>query len=217
MTIDKATIINWALTEIGAGPMFSVDDGSDLAMQVAATWERTFDAVFGMHDWTFARETVKMRRLAEAPENGWVYGFDLPSPRIGNPLAYLRSVSPEPALIRNFTLQRGKFFCNETEAWAVFKAPKDPDYWDPSFRSAFVVALGAGLAVPVWQDEDMRDRLLARAFGTPSMQGSGGLIGRLMAQDKTSAPIGEAPLLANDPLTDVRSLGGGELPWHGRW
>jgi hypothetical protein len=216
MSIDKATIVNWALTDIGAGPMFSIDDDGDLAMQVAATWDRVVDGTFGKHDWTFCRITAIMNRDAATPENGWKYGYQLPSPRLSNPLAYL----PDPArcrdVIRHFTLQQGKMYCNEPSAWAVYKTYVDPDYWDPAFRAAFVIALAGMLAVPVWQDEDMRDRRLAQAFGSPSLQGTGGEIGRLMAQDKASAPIGEHPLLAHDPLSDVRPTGAGDA-WYGRW
>ncbi|MGG7535352.1 hypothetical protein [Rhizobium sp. 12,4] len=213
--IDKATIINWALGDIGAGPMFSTDDDSDLALQIENAWQKTFDSCFGMHDWTFARVTARMERLAETPSNGWAYGYQLPGDRIGNPLAYRCGPSQSDRIIRDFTLQGGNFYSIEQQAWAVYKAAVDPETWEPSFRAAFVTALSASLAVPVWQDEDMRDRLLQQAFGTPSMQGTGGTFGRLMAQDKASAPIGEQNLLTNDPLTAVRPLGGGYVPWHG--
>ncbi|WFS02213.1 hypothetical protein [Rhizobium tumorigenes] len=216
MTIDRATIINWALTDIGAGPMFSIDDGSDLAMQVDATWQRTVDQIFGMHDWHFSLVTVPMRRLAGSPGNGWQYGFDLPGDRIGAPLAYFRCIAPRPGLIRDFSLEEGKFFANEQSAWAKVKKAVDPDYWDPPWRSAFVKALGGELAVPVWQDEDLRERRRQEAFGTPSQQGTGGVFGRLMAQDKASAPVGDQSLLTNDVLTDVRPTGGMHSgPWHG--
>lgn len=216
MTIDKATIINWALTNIGAGPMFSTDDDSDLAMQIEATWQPLVDKIFGMHTWTFAKVTVRMNRLAGTPDNGWQSGFALPGDRIGNPLAYYRSIAPFPALIRQFTLQEGEFYCNETMAFAVVKKLVNPDYWDPTFRAAFVTVLGGALAVPVWQDEDLRARRFQDAFGSASMQGTGGEFGRLMAQDKASEPVGEQSLLANDPLTDVRSTGGMHSgPWYG--
>lgn len=216
MTVDKATIINWALTDIGAGPIFSIDDDTDLAEQIEATWQRTVDRVFGMHDWTFSKVTRKNRLLVDPPEIGWQYQFDLPGDRIGNPLAYLRAVVPQPVLIRNFALQEGRLFCNEPVSYSIVKVAVDPSAWDPVFRSAFVTVLAGSLAVPVWMDEDMRDRKLAEAFGTPSMQGTGGTIGRLMAQDKGASPIGDQPLLANDPLTDAHSVGRGEMPWYGR-
>lgn len=217
MAIDEATIINRALTSIGAGPMFSIDDGSDLSEQIANTYPRCVDQIFGMHDWTFARKTFRNARLAERPDNGWNYAFELPGNRIGNPLKIMDRAGQSPNPLRNFTLEEGRLFCNAAETWSVCKVLVDPDYWDPSFRAAFVVALAGYLAVPVWQDQDLQNDKLVEAFGTPSREGTGGLFGRLMAQDKASAPIGDN-LLAHDPLTAVHNTGGSyDLPWHGRW
>jgi len=215
-TIDKVTIINWALTDIGAGPMFSVDDGSELAEQIENTWQPVVDRVFGMHDWSFALKTYKNVRHADMPENGYCYGFDLPGDRIGNPLLNLsdpRSRRP----LRDFTIEEGKLFCDETDTWSQVKVAVNPDIWPPEFRGAFVVALGGYLAVPVWQDADMRGDKLVEAFGTPSREGTGGLFGRLMAQDSASRPKGSG-IAHEDPLTDARISGAGPLsgPWHGK-
>ena len=59
------------------------------------------------------------------------------------------------------------------------------------FRSAFVTALGGYLAMPVWQDADLRNDKMVEAFGTPSREGTGGLFGRLMAQDLAAVIAGE--------------------------
>lgn len=215
MAIDKTTIINWALTDIGAGPMFSVDDDSDLAEQIENTWQPVVDRVFGMHDWSFSRLTYKNQRHANEPNNGWRYGFDLPGNRIGNPLLTMsdpRSRRP----LRNFAIEAGKLYCDEPETWSLVKVAVDPDIWPPEFRGAFVVALGGYLAIPVWQDGDMRAEKLVEAFGTSSREGTGGLFGRLMAQDSASQPKGSG-LAQEDPLTDARIAGVGNAytPWHG--
>ncbi len=217
MAIDKATIINQALTSIGAGPMFSIDDGSELAEQVAATWQMAVDHIFGMHDWSFSKKTFKNRRLAERPENGWAYAHELPGIRLGAPLLNLESAGRNPRTLRSFALEEGLLFADAPDTWSQCKVLVDPDYWDPPFRSAFVVALGGYLAVPIWADADLQDQKFTQAFGTPSREGTGGMIGRLMAQDKTAAPIG-GDLMASDPLTAVHHTGGrSSLPWHGEF
>lgn len=217
MTIDRATIINEALTDIGAGPMFSIDDGSELSEQIEATWRRVVDQVFGMHDWSFARKTFKNKRLADRPDNGWAYAFELPGNRIGNPLKIMDRAGQSPSPLRCFAIEEGLLFANVKDTWSLCKVLVDPDYWDPSFRAAFVIALSGYLAIPVWADQDLREAKLVEAFGTPSREGTGGLFGRLMGQDKASAPIGE-PLLASDPLTAVHHTGGrAYLPWHGEF
>lgn len=218
MTIDKATIINWTLADMGIGPIFSVDDGSDLSENCEAVWQRTIDQLFGMHDWSFARKTYKNRQRADPPENGWRYAFDLPGSRIGNPLKIMDQAGSSPRPLRNFTIEEGILFCDVTETWSLCKVEVSPDSWPPEWRAAFVMAYGGYLAVPVWQDEKMRDSRLQEAFGTPSREGTGGLFGRLMAQDKASNPIGE-PMADDNPLTNVRPQGcsGGGDPWHGRY
>jgi hypothetical protein len=215
MAIDKATIINQALTAIGAGPMFSIDDGSDLAEQIANTYPVCVDRIFGMHDWKFAKRTFRNTRLADRPENGWNYAFDLPGNRIGNPLKIMDQAGHSPRPLRKFDLEEGKLFCDRPETWSVCKVLVDPDYWDPSFRAAFITALAGYLAVPVWNDYDLKADKLQEAFGTPSREGTGGEIGRLMALDKASASVGES-ILDDDPLTSVHHTGGS--PWlSGSW
>lgn len=214
MTIDRATIINWALTDIGAGPMFSIDDGSDMAEQIEAVWQPCVDRVFGLTDWSFCKLTLKNMRRAETPENGWRFAFDLPGTRIGSPLKILHDPRTRQPL-RDFALEGGKLYADVPESWSLCKVAVDPDVWPPDFRAAFVVALGGYLSIPIWQDADLRADKLAEAFGTPSQGGGGGTFGRLMAQDKAAAPIG-SPLAQEDPVTNARFTGAGDH-WAGRF
>jgi len=62
------------------------------------------------------------------------------------------------------------------------------------------------LAVPLLQDLELAAEKWAQAFGTRSEGGSGGLFGRLIAQDRAAAPLG-SNILANDPLTAGRFSG----------
>ncbi len=216
MAIDKTTIINQALTDIGAGPMFSVNDGTDMAEQIAAVWPVVVDRVFGLSDWSFSKKTYRNVRLDGTPENGWAYSFELPGTRIGNPLKIMDRAGESPRPLRNFALEEGLLFCNVPDTWSVVKVAVSPDIWPGEFRAAFVIALGGYLAVPVWQDEDMRDRKLQEAFGSPSQQGTGGWFGRLVAQDKASQPVAE-PIANDEPLTNARYGHGGGDSWYGRY
>jgi hypothetical protein len=212
MTIDKITIINWALTDLGVGAVYSVDDDSDLSVSIEHVWQRTTDECFAMHDWSFARRTTKLARLVDPPQNGWTWSFDLPGDKIGDPIKIMASIStPEP--LRTFMIEGMRVHAHEPDLWAVCKCAVDPDHWDPAFRAAFTIALSGYLAVPIASDPNARDAKLQEAFGTPGQQGTGGRFGRLMAQNKASQPVGQ-PLLNQDPLSAAR-WGNGAYPWHG--
>ncbi len=215
--VDKAAIINRALTQIGVGPVFSIDDGSDLSEQCLQAWDSCIDHTFGLDDWEFAQLTRKNNRHADTPQNGWTYGFDLPEDRIGEPLKHMDQAGASPRPLRNFRLEGGKLYCNSAETWSVCKFAVDPVAWPAPWRVAFEKALCGYFAMPVWQDEKMRDDYLAQAFGTPSQMGAGGMFGRLMAQNKAAQPIGE-PMQDDNPALTVRPTGaGGSDPWYGRF
>lgn len=209
--IDKAVIVNWALGKIGSFATFTIDGDDDLSSQVGLTWQRCVDQCFGLADWSFLKQTFLLDRTTTAPLNGWKHEFALPGGRIGDPLKIMAGTTGK-APLRCYDIEGDHLYADETVVRGTFKVYRDPEYWDPAFRAAFTTALAGYLAVPVTHDTDMRDDLLREAFGTPSKEGTGGLFGRLMAQNKAGAPVGH-PLADADPITGGRHAGA----WHGRY
>lgn len=214
MATDKAKIINWALTDLGIGPTFSSDDGSDLSEQVENTWERTVVYAFGLDNWHWAKKTKKLDRQAAAPLNGYRYGFDLPGDRIGNP----ETVFYEPGRkCRDFTIEGSTIFANEPQLSVRYKLIVQVEDWPAEWASAFVKLLAANLAVPLQSDNRRREELHQEALGQPHEQARGGMFGRLMAQNLASQP-NESPLDGGDPLSDARhSSADPYMSWAGRY
>ena len=217
-TIDKAMIINWALTEIGAGAMFSTDDGSDLAVNIENTWQRTVDFAMALDDWSWTRKIRRLDRHAAEPENGWRYGFALPADRIGPANSFLAEAGQSPRPHRNFHLEGNAVYVNVPDLWAEIRVLVAVDDWDASFRAAFTKLLASELAIPVWQDGKLKEDLRAVALGQPHEKGSGGMFGRLMAQNKAAEPVGSTSVISNDPLDDAR-WGGRDrfMDWAGKY
>lgn len=215
--ISKADIVNWALvTHLGVPASFSIDDDSNLGTIVDNVWQFVVDETFGLADWTFARKTLKLTRLDAAPVTGWTYAYALPDGMIGNPLAVSRDPScREDNLIRRYYLESNELHCNEATVYLRCKREIPPESWDPAFRAAFTVLLAGYLAVPVNQDDNLRDDLITRAKGTPSQGETGGMFGRIIAQNRAGSPLG-SPFEGNDVLVDARNTG--VTPnWWGRW
>lgn len=217
-TIDKAMIINWALTEIGAGAMFSTDDTSELALSIENTWQRTVDFAFSLDEWFWAKRVARLARHATSPENGWQYGFDLPADRVGPAVAYLDRAGHSPHPLRNFHLEGASVFANAPDVWAEIRLIVAEDDWDVGFRAAFTKLLASELAIPVFQDGKLKEDLRTICLGQPHEKLTGGLFGRLMAQNKAAEPMGASPLMENTPLDDARyGSGHGYQDWAGKF
>jgi len=209
--IDKAMIVNWALTELGLAPNFSIDSETKLGGLVDIFWPRAIARTFGLHDWTFCRQTFLLTRQEATPINGWTYGFDLPGDILGPPLKVTYDARCDVPL-RDFTIEGTTVFANEPVVYARCKLALDPAAWPPQFQDGFATLLASYLAIPLTQDAELKADKEAAAIGTQSQGGSGGIFGRLIAQDRAGAPVGSPA--STDALQGGRPS---SEPWHGRW
>lgn len=200
--ITKAMIVNWALMELGQPANFSIDNATTLGGIVDTFWPRAVARCFGLHDWTFNRQTFLLTRQLATPVTGYAYGFDLPGGRLGNPRKLLRDPR-DTAPVRDIRYEQTTVFSHEPALYAVCSMRLAVEAWDWQFADTFAVALASFLAVPLLQDVDMQRDKEFLAFGDPRQGGTGGRFGRLIAQDLASEPKG-SPLLRDDPLTAAR-------------
>lgn len=203
ITADEVKLINRALTRIGAASIFAPDEETELAAATQAIWTDVKEQCLALHRWSFARQVYRLNRRPETPENGWKYAFDIPGTVLGGPEKVLRDPRRAYELLRDFDVQGVRIYADVDELYALFPVVPDVALWPPLFRSAVVLAAAAALAVPVAHDERLAASLREQAGGGPREGGVGGLIGRAIAMDIASRPIG-SPFLASDPLTDAR-------------
>lgn len=210
--LNKATIANWALSELGLAAKFSIDDDTPLGGVFDIMWPRCVAQCFSLHDWTFLRHTFHLTRQAARPDNGWPYGFDLPGGRFGEPVKNLTDPRRETPL-RDFRIEGDTLFADVADVWSTCKVYREPVHWDWQFANCFATAFASYLAVPLLQDAEMAEAKYVLAFGMRSEGGTGGMFGRLIAQNRAAHPLA-SPSFGNDPLTGAH---GGSYPWHGRW
>lgn len=210
-TLTKAMIVNWALTELGQKPNFSIAEESRLGDTVAMIWPRCLARTFGLTDWPFCRRTYVLTRQSATPATGYRYGYDLPSPRFGPPLKYLEGNPRDNRPVRDTRIEAETVYADTDTLSAVCKVAVDPEYWDEQFADCFAIAFASYLAVPLLQDIDLAREKEELAFGRRAEGGSGGAFGRLIAQHRAAGPLA-AP-------TDSPALSGGRAdgPWHGRF
>lgn len=72
------TVVNAALRELGAEPITSFDEGSDIANTCADAYVLIRDEVLRSHPWNFATFQASLSPMQVAPVYGWTYQFAWP-------------------------------------------------------------------------------------------------------------------------------------------
>jgi hypothetical protein len=215
MTDWNVTIANRALARIGGGAIGAFDEDTPLAAQVRAVYDDTVEAALTAYQWSWARRTSKLDKLAGDNPSGYVNAFGFPAGALGDtPLALFREPRNPDLTERNFRVEGRTIYCDADALWGSFIVKISPDLWQPLFRLGVTTLLAAELCIPVAHDKDLAAQLREDAIGAKSEGGRGGMIGRAIGVDAAGGGT-RAPLAASDPITSARFTGPAYVPWHG--
>jgi hypothetical protein len=210
---DDIDVINNALSRIGAGPLFSLTEETDLAAQCNAIYRPVVNALIGRYAFSFASRTYRLDAVAATAENGydaagkcfatgWRYGFFLPGTRLSLPHRILDNPRAPNRPLRDYLIEEDKVFADRTPLWATVPVWTAIANWLPTFRLAAETLLAGHLAVPITHDKGFAADLIELAQGAPRDNGIGGLVGQAITLDAASSR--SAAPMQSDPLGDAR-------------
>ena len=197
---DEISLVNAALARFGGGVIASFDEETDLAATCVALYPTLVDAVLSRHDWKHLVKTSKLQRLADAPENGFLYAYLPPADAFTAPRRLLERLRPA-CVLRDYVMEGLAICCDAADVWGAYGRRLSPDQWTPALRLAMIPAIAADLCVAVCDDKDMAAMLRQEAFGPPQMQGRGGLFAQAIDADHAAAPGQPALLAGPSPLS----------------
>jgi hypothetical protein len=184
---------NAALAKFGGGAIATMADVAPPGPKVRLIYQVVADELFS-YPWTFCKITTPLERVVdEAPGSdgmlmaGWRYAHALPVDRLAPPVKYLRDPRFEDCPVQRFAVQNELVYSDDEKLWAVVLVRPDESVWPPYFRTAFIGCLAANLVMPVSGNSGMFDKLDLIAYGSPSENRKGGLVGRAMQADAFNA------------------------------
>lgn len=203
--VTRLLIANRACALFGNDALQSLDDETPGGQKVELIFDSLLGFCFDLHPWTFMRETVQLAKLTPPPihtvyANGYRSQFVVPRGFVIHPSRLMRSKDPDDVLLR-FEREGDKVYSDDDTCFAQLLINQHPERWSGSFTHAFTVALAGELALAMADDKQVSMAKKDEAFGPPSMNYRGGLMGAAIQADARNSPVRTLP--QSNPLLDA--------------
>lgn len=208
MAFTDLAICNLAIDRVSGDRIESLTEESPLGAFCAVNYPHKRDYILSKYRWTFANAVALLARIdpSENPDEArpMAHKFAKPSDLVGAVHAWRETADPAGASRRPYVMESGNHFWSDTAPlFAEYTAAKIESHWPAWFRQLVVTAFAADLADFCQLSGKARD-LRAEAWGTPGMDGEGGLYASARSEDARLAPprklevgIDPGPLVAS--------------------
>lgn len=183
---DPVKICSAAAVLLGAKPVQSLEDDTDLSRIFANLYDRKKKALMSKYPWSFLMESRYLTRLAAAPIRGWKYAFVIPGDALaGAPHAVFSDVTRKLGK-KEYKIEGKRVLCDSPELWGEFIINRTESEWPEYFQELMIHIIASDVALAVTDQQSIADHHYQVAYGTPSQEGNGGLMGMAMLLDSQS-------------------------------
>jgi len=207
MSLTAVEICANALVRLGAQPIQSFTDGTDVATFCNTIYTQKKKYVLSSYPWRFSMKFIQLSRNTTAPAIKWTYQYTLPADRVqgGFPEVYTSSsVGARP--IRAHEIVGNKLMTNESAIYVKYQYNVDESLWAEYFTELMINIMKVELAYLVTNNTQLYQELKLEVYGTPSEGGFGGLVNITRFLDSRDNPN---TYITDFSLTNARVCGTG--------
>jgi hypothetical protein len=177
MALTDVEICANALVRLGAQPIQSFSDGTDVATFCETIYNQKKKYLLSSYPWRFSMKYLQLSRDSAAPTAQWSYQYTMPADRIqsGMPAVYTSS-DVGAGSIRSFEIIGNKLMTDETEIWVQYQYDVDESLWPEYFTELMIMVMKVELAQLVTDNTQLYQETKLEVYGTPSEGGFGGLV-----------------------------------------
>lgn len=166
-----------ALLRLGAQPIQSFNDGTDIATFCKAIYEQKKIYLFSTFPWSFTMKFIQLSQKTLDPVAQWKYQYSLPADRVSSGMAAVYttdSINASP--INCYTIIGDALMTNEKEIWIRYQYNAHETLWPEYFTELMINVMRAELAQLVTDNTQLYQEIKLEVYGTPSEGGFGGLV-----------------------------------------
>ena len=189
MAFTAVEICSNALVRLGASPIQSFTEGTDIATTCESVYNMKKDFMLAAYPWRFTKKYAQLSRLTAPPVAQWTYQFTLPSDRItsGLPTVYA-SESTYAIPVQDYTIIGDVLMTHLPELWVEYQADVKEAIWAPYFVELMTYVLMDELCFYVTDNAALKQQINLTTYGAPSAGGVGGIYGKAMNLDSRDNP-----------------------------
>lgn len=189
MAFTDVQICANALVRLGASPIQSFDEGTDIATTCGSVYSMKKEYMLASYPWRFTKKYIQLSRLVVPPTAHWTYQYTLPADRItaGLPVVYATN-DTYSIPIQNYTIVGNVLMTHNPEVWIQYQAMIDEAFFAPYFTELMTYVMMDELCFNVTDNATLKTLINQQTYGPPSAAGAGGLYGKAMNLDSRDNP-----------------------------
>lgn len=189
MAFTAIQICSNALVRLGANPIQSFDEGTDIATICDSIYTMKKDYMLAMYPWRFTKKFAQLSRSTTTPTAQWSYQFVLPADRATSGFAAVYTSATAGAVpIQDYTIIGNRLMSNCPELYVEYQAIVDESLWAPYFVELMIHVMMDEMCFAVTDNVGLKTSIEYKTYGIPSEYGVGGLLGRAMGLDSRDNP-----------------------------
>lgn len=189
MAFTAVQICSNALIRLGAQPIQSFDEGTDIATTCDTIYSMKKEYMLAAYPWRFTKNFIQLSRLTLAPTAQWTYQFALPADRITAGLPTVYTTNQTYAIpVQDYTIIGDVLMSHLPELWVEYQAMVDESLWAPYFIELMTYVMMDELCFNVTDNASLKQIIQQTTYGIPSAQGVGGIYGKAMNLDSRDNP-----------------------------
>lgn len=201
MARTDISICSRALMNLGAAPINSFNTPGDTVTFLREAYPELKASIIGSYAWECMKVQKELTRTMETP-SGFKYAFVLPGEMLGTPIAVYWTDQPWVRATSGFEVRGNRLLTNYERIWMAYTASRPESEWPAWFANLMMAAVAAEIAFMVTDQQNVKDYWEAKAYGTPSENRLGGLMGECMTIDAQGS--GNNPGIADSAFIDAR-------------
>lgn len=155
--MDNIQIINIALSNLGAGNISNIDEGSEESKAAKVFYDPTRRSVLEKYNWPFAEKTARLALLSEQPVD-WTFAYELPADNVKviNIAKATEAFSPI-GNVAPFKIRGTQLLCDLEEVNAIYIYDNEAtNTFSDMFIDAFSHLLASRMAIRITKERNLQ-------------------------------------------------------------